>query len=298
MVFFYYDLAFLILSCIVVGLFLYKNRKKLEIESKILLLYKTQFGIGFIEDMAKKHKWTLNILTYMSIFCGYLLMAGGIFLLIQTVHIMWTSVTLPKIPPLVPLVPYLPDLFKIKFLPPFYFTYWLIAIAIVAVSHEFMHGVFARLYKVRLKSTGFGFLGPFLAAFVELDEKEMAKKPIKSQLAVLSGGSFANLIMSILFLIIMTGFFSIAFVQAGVIIPEFALDRITIPGYSLGFANASQIQYNNSYVSIAELKSMNQSEYILSINNTKVHLLKDILSITPDNSSICLLYTSPSPRDS
>ena len=40
------------------------------------------------------------------------------------------------------------------------------AIAALAVVHEFAHGIFARLNKVRIKSTGFGFLGPLIADLI------------------------------------------------------------------------------------------------------------------------------------
>jgi hypothetical protein len=56
-----------------------------------------------------------------------------------------------------------------------YFTYWIVAIALVAIFHEGFHGIFARFYNIKIKSTGFGFLGPFLAFFVEQDDKQMQK---------------------------------------------------------------------------------------------------------------------------
>ena len=46
------------------------------------------------------------------------------------------------------------------------------ALAIVAIPHEFAHGIFARLNNLRVKSSGFALFGPILAAFVEPDEKD------------------------------------------------------------------------------------------------------------------------------
>ena len=106
-----------------------------------------------------------------------------------------------------PLIPYLPSIFKISFLPPFYFTYWILAIAIIAIFHEFAHGIVAKRYGIRIKTTGFGFLGPFLAAFVEPDEKQMQKKSKFQQITVLSAGTFTNLILSLLFFLLLSGFF-------------------------------------------------------------------------------------------
>jgi membrane-associated protease RseP (regulator of RpoE activity) len=189
-----------------------------------------------------------------------------------------------------PLVPYLPSLFKIEFLPPFYFTYWIIAIAIVAICHEFMHGAFARFYDVKLKSTGFGFLGPFLAAFVEIDEKKMEKKPVKAQLAVLSGGSFANLILTILFFIIMNLFFMVAFEQAGVVIPQINVNGAIVPSYFLGTLNATDVTYNGADINLTELRIENKTVYKLDGENGSYYLSQEILSITPTNSSMLIVY--------
>lgn len=297
MKFIYYDLIFLVLFSLFVGLFLYKNRKKLQVESKILLLYRTSFGLKFIDKASKKYPFLFKILADISIICGYFLMMGGVLLLIETVRLIWTAAIIPKIPPLIPLVPYLPSLFKIEFLPPFYFTYWIIAIAIVAICHEFMHGVFARFYNVKLKSTGFGFLGPFLAAFVEIDEKKMEKKPVKAQLAVLSGGSFANLILTILFFLILNVFFMAAFSQAGVIVPQLNVNGAIVPSYILSFVNITDITYNGEAVNISELAKENKSEYKLESENAFYYLNNVILSVTPKNSSVLIVYLDTPAHD-
>src|SRR3989344_7171493 len=177
-----YDLTFLALFVAFVSFFLYTRRKNLKRDG-LLFLYKTSWGIRLIEKTGEKYKKTLGVLSYFSIATGYILMAVMFYMLVKIVYI---YVTLPsvvraiKIPPITPLIPYLPQVFKLDFLPPFYFTYWIVIIAIVAISHEFAHGIFAAYDKIKIKSTGFGFfpffLPVFLAAFVELDEKKMAKK--------------------------------------------------------------------------------------------------------------------------
>src|SRR3989344_3286698 len=125
-----------------------------------------------------------------------------------------------KVPPITPLIPYLPQAFKLDFLPPFYFIYWIVVLAVIAISHEFAHGIFMRRYNIKIKSTGFGFfpffLPIFLAAFVEQDEKSMMKASRFQQKAVLAAGTFANLLTAILFFAVMILFFSFAFSPAGV----------------------------------------------------------------------------------
>lgn len=226
--FFYYDLIFLIVFCIAVAIFLYRRRKRLQREG-VFFLYRTKYGLKIIEKVSKSAPKLLNYLSYISIGFGYLIMIVALAVIIQSLSLMLNMVTVPKIPPIMPLIPYFPRIFKISFLPPFYFSYWIIIIFIAAVCHEFAHGIFARFNKIKIKSTGFGFLGPFLAAFVELDEKQMAtKKKVKPQLAILSAGSFANLIIAIIFFLILQTIFSVAYAPAGVIFNSYTLSSVNI----------------------------------------------------------------------
>ena len=155
---------------------------------------------------------------YVIVASGYLLMAGMIWLMVRLIQIYSNPefIRAIKIPPVLPLFPYLPKVFNITFLPPFYFTYWIVILAIIAVSHEFAHGIFARLNGIKVKSTGFGFLGPFLAAFVEPDEKQIQKAKKFPQLAILAAGTFANVVMTVLFGLILWLFFVTSFTAAGV----------------------------------------------------------------------------------
>ena len=213
-----YDITFLVLFTLAVVIFLYKKRSNLKREG-IMYLYKTKVGIKLIDYIGTKYKKTLTVLSYFSVISGYILMLGMIYFLYMLLKIyLFQPAFVRQVPifPLMPLVPYVPELFKIPFLPPFYFTYWIIAIAVIAVFHEFSHGIFAKRFGVKIKTTGFGFLGPFLAAFVEPDEKQMEKISKFKQIAILSAGTFANIILTILFLIILAGFFTLAYFPGGI----------------------------------------------------------------------------------
>jgi membrane-associated protease RseP (regulator of RpoE activity) len=212
-----YDLVFLVLFTLLVGAFLYKRRANLQRQG-LLYLYRTKVGIKIMDWTNEKFGKILKPLQYVIVASGYILMVVMIYMLAKFTYI-YTKFDVAreiKIPPILPLFPYATDLFKVDFLPPFYFTYWIIIIAIIAVSHEFAHGIFARLNKIKVHSTGFGFLGPFLAAFVEPDEKQMEKAKKFPQLSILAAGTFANVLMTILFGIILWGFFAASFTPAGV----------------------------------------------------------------------------------
>ncbi len=225
-----YDLSFLVLFVLVVSLFLYKHRARAKWEG-VMLLYRTQVGIKFIDYVNDHFGKYISKLKWVIITTGYISMVVMSFLLLQLLYVFIRFpevVQRVKIPPIAPLIPYLPELFKVDFLPPFYFTYWILAIAVIALSHEFAHGIFAKINRVRVKSTGFGFLGPFLAAFVEPDEEQMAKIKKSDQLAILGAGSFANILMTILFLCILWIFFLASFSPAGFTFNTYAFSVVNI----------------------------------------------------------------------
>lgn len=255
--FIFYDLGFFVLFTLVVGIFLYVKRKNLTRQG-IMYLYRTKLGIRFIENTSKKYSKILKPLQYLVIAVGIVLMGFMIYFFIS---FSWSYLTSPllakalKIPVLLPLIPYLPELFKLNFLPPFYFTYWIIIIAIIAIPHEFSHGIFARLNKIKIHSTGFGFLGPFLAAFVEQDDKQMAKASKFSQLSVLAAGTFANILTAIFFGLIMWIFFSLSFAPAGVNFNTYYFDAVNISGITsingISIGNPITIPENASFILVS-----------------------------------------------
>lgn len=225
-----YDILFLILFILITAMFLYVRRKNLKREG-LLYLYRTKIGLAIINNTSKKYKKILEPLQYVIIATGYILMAFILWIFIRFSYSYLVSPTLAaslKVPVLLPLIPYLPALFKIDFLPPFYFTYWILIIAIIAIPHEFAHGIFAKLNKIRVHSTGFGFLGPFLAAFVEPDEKQVQKSSKFAQLSIMAAGTFANVLATILFGLVMWAFFVSAFSPAGVYFNTYQFSTINI----------------------------------------------------------------------
>jgi membrane-associated protease RseP (regulator of RpoE activity) len=274
-----YDIIFLILFALFLVLFLYQRKQHLKRQG-LLYLYHTKVGLKIIDYTATRYKKILKPMQYVVIASGYILMAAMIYLLYKfTIMYLASPVAAQtlKIPVLTPLIPYLPALFKIDFLPPFYFAYWIIIIAIIAIPHEFAHGIFAKLNKIKVHSTGFGFLGPFLAAFVEPDEKQMEKSKKVPQLAILASGTFANVLTTILFGLILWGFFSLAFIPAGVnllnVYPVSAVntsDLTEINGMPLSI-------YNLDNSTLTEIKYQNETRFI-DTGMLKLTLIKNSTS--------------------
>lgn len=213
MSFIVYDLILLGIFVSLTSIFLYKNKKNLQREG-LLILYRTNWGIKLIEKVGKENPKTMKFLSYVVIIMGYLLMGFGIYFVGKIVWMYITRmdiVSAVKVPPIMPLIPYLPQMFKLNWLPDFYFIYWIIILAIIAITHEFAHGIFAAYHGVKIKKTGFGFfpyfLPVFLAAFVELDEEKMKKEKIFKQLSVLAAGTFANVLTALIAFVVMVVFF-------------------------------------------------------------------------------------------
>ncbi|MEK6872183.1 MAG: site-2 protease family protein [Nanoarchaeota archaeon] len=235
MSFYIYDVTFLIIFSVAVGIFLYRKKHNLKREG-VMYLYRTQVGIKFINYVGKKYKRTISFLAFCGIITGYILMVSMLYLLTRLVYVYLFNpeiVKAIKIPPLMPLIPYLPEAFNISFLPPFYFTYWIIAIAVIALFHEFAHGIVARRYNVKIVTTGFGFLGPFLAAFVEPNEKQMVKKTKYQQIAILSAGVFTNTLLALFFFVLLSVFFLVAYTPSGAVFNTYTLGAVPLSSVTM-----------------------------------------------------------------
>ncbi len=213
-----YDLSFLVLFTIFIFIFLYKNRRKLGREG-IIFMYRTQVGVKLIKYVGDTFSKVLHKMKHVVIGVGFILMGIMLYLLGFSFYKYISDpliFQLIKAPPIAPLIPYFPELFGMQsYFPPFYFTYFIIALLIVAVVHEFSHGIFMRLFKIKIKSTGFIFLGPILGAFVEQDDNQMKRESNFNQMTILAAGVFANLIFAVLFFILLLGFFNFSYVESG-----------------------------------------------------------------------------------
>jgi membrane-associated protease RseP (regulator of RpoE activity) len=272
--FFIYDLTFLIVFSLLIAFFLYKNRKNVERQG-IMYLYRTRVGMKAIDYVGDKFSGTLHFLKYIIVTSGFALMAGILYLIVQSlyVYIKFPQITdTIKAPPIAPLIPYFPKIFGVEsFFPPFYFAYFLIALIIVAFSHEFFHGIFMRLFKIKIKATGVGFLGPILAFFVEQEEKSFDSKKNFEQMVVLAAGTFANILMAILFFSLLVGFFLTSFTAGGFVFNTYTTSAIPInqidqigEGFNNGFENFTKIYANEkiylaSSSMISILNSTNES---------------------------------------
>lgn len=248
-----YDLIFIILFYGLLLIYFLRHREKFEVQAKVFALYRTKIGLKFMDKIAKLAPRFLKFLGFIGIILSFLGMIFIVYILIKGTYSLLIT---PEAPPV--LAPVLPGV-SIPGLPRLSFWHWIISIFIVAVVHEFSHGIFSRLYKLKIKSSGFAFLGPILAAFVEPDEKKMRKKSKKAQLSIIAAGPFSNMI-----------FFLIFFLFAILIINPVSSSMFELEGVKI---NSLEEGYP------AENVGMNVGEEILEVNNITVNNINNFIVI-------------------
>ncbi len=217
-----------------------------------------------MEKVGRKYPKFFNFLEYFIIITGF---SAMVFMLYVFLRGMFGFLFNSQPSPLGLLLPGI----ETPGLPTISFLHWIIAIFVLAVVHEFSHGVLARVNNIKVKSSGFAALGIVLplfpAAFVEPDEKQMSKKSIKAQLAVLAGGSFANFVTALL-----------------VILPilYFILNPMSAPILELKGVNITLVQENYP----AANSGIMPGEIILQVNDKNVDNVKEFLDamkkVSPD----------------
>ena len=255
--------AFIFIALLTIYFFL--NRKKFQVQKIISYLlyfamYKTKLGLKTMDSWSRKFPRFFGFLSVTGIIVGFLGMALIAYSLIENVV---TLLTKPEAVPGVGIV--LPFEVKGAFFVPFF--YWIVSIFIIAVIHEFSHGLIARYYNIPLKSSGFAFLAAIVpiipAAFVEPNENIMKKRPAKQQLGVLAAGPFSNIITGFLFFAM--------FLFIGIPIVHSVLD--------FNGVKITDFSKENSQTYPAELSGMQKNEIIREIENKPVIYVENFTAI-------------------
>src|SRR3989344_3752472 len=164
------DLLLFFLFWILVFIYIQIRKKDFEVQGMLFALRRTKLGLKAMDSWAKKFPRIIRFLGYTGIVFGFAGMLGSLALFaVGTYNLLFVPGSLPVVRPVIPGVdiPGLP--FKLSFF------HFLLSIFIIAIVHEFAHGVLARAHGIGVKSSGFAFLGPIPAAFVEPDEDSLSK---------------------------------------------------------------------------------------------------------------------------
>ncbi|MEK6948517.1 MAG: site-2 protease family protein [Nanoarchaeota archaeon] len=265
-----WDLILLLVFYLVLYTIFRVYRNKFEVQWRVFALYKTKIGIKLMDKIAIKFPKTLNILGNISIVIGFLGMGLTMFFLFKSAY---NLIVIPTGPP--GLAPVLPGV-DVPGLPKLSFWHWIISILIVATIHEFCHGIYSRLIKVKIKSTGFAFLGSLLAAFVEPDEKQLEKKKTREQLQVISAGPFSNIILAFILLALI-----------GFVVSPIASHMVDVNGVQIASLD-SNFQINKSGILVGDVIEEIDYVKIDNINDfdvLKKHNVGDLINVKTDKGS-------------
>lgn len=202
------DLISIILFVIIISIILYKNRQKVFLQKIIypflyVILYKTKFGLRFMEKTAKKYGSLIKFFGYIATGLGFV---GMVYISYSILSIIIKFLLSPKtVETGFTLVLPGTNIPGIGFLS---FGHWLIAIFVLAVVHEFSHGIVSEAWKIKVKSSGFAFFAVLIpiipAAFVEPNEKVVRKQPDIVQYSIFAAGPISNIALALVFLLIIS----------------------------------------------------------------------------------------------
>ena len=156
-----------------------------------------KWGLKWMDRYAKKFREWIILLGYIGVGAGYV---GLVFISYILVKNLYDLIVSPATVSGVSLV--LPGI-NIPGLGVLPFWYWLIAIFVIALVHEFSHGIVARAHKIPVKNTGIVLFGPIIGAFVEPNENKLRKEKDINQYSVLAAGSFSNIILAIVAILLL-----------------------------------------------------------------------------------------------
>lgn len=188
---------FVVLFYLIIAVFFYIKRKKLDFQAKIIILYRMRWGLKWMNKYAQKFKEWIILLGYIGVGAGYV---GLIFISYILVKNLFDLATSPTAVSGVSLV--LPGI-NVPGLGVLPFWYWILAIFIIALVHEFSHGIVARAHNIQVKNTGVVLFGPIIGAFVEPNEQKLRKESDIKQYSVLAAGSFSNILLAVVAILLL-----------------------------------------------------------------------------------------------
>lgn len=183
-------------------IFLIVERKKIELQRLLfpvfyIVMLRTKLGLKLMKYIGTKFRTPLKWAGYAGVVVGFLgMIMIAVTLVISTIDLFMRPEAMAGVGLVLPIqaegVFYVP------------FVYWILSIFVIAFIHEMSHGILAIVHNIKLKSSGFAFIGVLLpiipAAFVEPDEVQMSKRPKKQQLSVFAAGPFSNIVTGLVFL--------------------------------------------------------------------------------------------------
>lgn len=239
-----------------------KGKVRAEVKLPLILIH-TPFGLDFFDRVAK---WRIaKVYADFNTYFMPAITALAVFLIVGSLAIMFANATARdavegvgiRANLLIPgLNPYLPII-----------EGW-VALIITIVIHEAGHGIVARVYKIRVDSTGIVlFLGLPIGAFVNIERDELNKATLKQKAAVLTAGPLNNMILA----------------GAALVALYFVISTLTPlpPDPNAPQFGVMVVGVNGG--SLAESIGMTQNAVIQTVAGQQVRELEDLGSLLRDN---------------
>jgi len=288
----YYLLSVIAFFALLAGL-IYRDRKKIQISYYLLYMRRTKRFRDVIDSVAKASPRFWKVFGTIGVIVAFGAMFFGLYSMSQAAALALSGkIKEPSAGLVLPIPSSQPASIPGVIGIPFWF--WIITIAIILIPHEFMHGVIARMEKVRLKSVGLLLLAIFPGAFVEPDEKQLAKKGIWPRLRVFAAGSFINILIGLSALFIAQTFLWGGAVQPGLLITSVApnspaglagmkagmvmQDFDGVP--QIGFSDYSALLLLSKLPNITSESAPQMMGQLLLLNKLSKHSVGDSVSIT------------------
>lgn len=221
-----------------------KNRVRVEVKFLVLILIHTPFGLEFFDMVARTRaaKFYARFNTYLMPAITVL----AIFLVVGSLMVMFANSQAREG---VRGAGFAANLLIPGFNPYLPVTYGLAALVITIIIHEAGHGIVARVYNIRVDSTGIVlFLGIPIGAFVNIEREELNRATLKQKSSVLTAGPLNNMILAGACLVALYFLVStLVPVPIDTEDPKFGVMVVSINGGSLaesiGIESESVIQY-------------------------------------------------------
>jgi membrane-associated protease RseP (regulator of RpoE activity) len=145
-------------------------------------------------------------------------------------------------------------------------SYTLVALIISVFIHEAGHGIVARVYGIKVESTGIAFvLFIPIGAFVNLDKEGLDKATLKEKSAVLTAGPLNNMILAAISLALLFGVISTLNPIPTQDIPKNGLEISSITKGSL--AEKIGLSNGSSILSIGQTEIRSQSDLLQTLRS-------------------------------
>jgi membrane-associated protease RseP (regulator of RpoE activity) len=221
-----------------------KNRVRVEVKFLVLILIHTPFGLEFFDMVARTRaaKFYARFNTYLMPAITVL----AIFLVVGSLMVMFANSQAREG---VRGAGFAANLLIPGFNPYLPVTYGLAALVITIIIHEAGHGIVARVYNIRVDSTGIVlFLGIPIGAFVNIEREELNRATLMQKSSVLTAGPLNNMILAGACLVALYFLVStLVPVPIDTEDPKFGVMVVSINGGSLaesiGIESESVIQY-------------------------------------------------------